>query len=116
MATLAKTSRNLRDLLIAGMHFTAARLQTVGLLKTAVDWETRAKTCDRCHLRVIRCGVSYCGQPFLQQIDRDEATEGCGCPCRAKAKARTEHCPIDPRQHPAQKTPAGCSCKWCNMK
>jgi hypothetical protein len=116
MATLAKTSRNLRDLLHAGVNFTVARLQTIGWLRSAVDWENRAKTCERCHLRVIRCGVSYCGQPFLKQIDRDEAVDGCGCPCRDKAKSRSEHCPIDHRQQPAQKSAGGCSCKWCNPR
>ena len=73
----------------------------------------RAEICERCPLRVVQCGKSYCGKPYLQQIDRDPAVDGCGCPCRAKAKDPAEHCPLSTRHHPATKTATGCDCKWC---
>ena len=93
----------------------AARLRGLGMLNVATDWERKAAVCERCPLRVVKCGVSYCGNPYLQQIDRDPAIDGCGCPCREKAKTPGEHCPIDRTYRPAAlKEP--CTCRWCDGK
>lgn len=92
-----------------------ARLRALRLARVHPDWARRAEICERCHLRVVRCGVSYCGSPLLGQIERDPAIDGCGCPCHAKAKSPREHCPID-RQSAAAQFVAGqrCTCKWCS--
>jgi hypothetical protein len=89
-----------------------ARLRKLGALHTSRNWAARATVCERCPLRVVRAGVSYCGKPFLDQVSRDP-TEGCGCPTREKAKDPVEHCPLDVRHRPAVKSAGGCSCKWC---
>jgi hypothetical protein len=65
----------------------ASRLRRLGLLRQASDWASRASICETCHLRHVYKGASYCGRPFLQQIDRDNAEDGCGCPVREKARA-----------------------------
>jgi hypothetical protein len=91
----------------------AGRLRRLGLLPESVDWARRASVCEACPLRTISRGVSYCGRPFLQQIDRNPAEAGCGCPTRDKAKAADEHCPIDERHWPAVQDAGGCTCKWC---
>jgi len=88
----------------------SARLRQAGMLSDASGWEERAAVCETCHLRVVRCGVSYCGVPLLEFPDRDEAVDGCGCPCRDKAKSPGEHCPLPGAPGDAS---AACSCKWC---
>ncbi|MGD0463288.1 MAG: hypothetical protein ABSB74_12455 [Tepidisphaeraceae bacterium] len=113
MATSAPATGVARFFLEAVGKFAAARLRGVGALTVHPDWQVRAAICERCPLRVIRCGVSYCGNPLLQQIDRDPAMDGCGCACRDKAKSPSEHCPIDHRHGPARRGGADCSCKWC---
>ena len=91
----------------------ASRLRRMGLLPQSVDWARRAAVCEACPLRSIRRGVTYCGRPFLEQVERDPVHEGCGCPTRAKAKSPQEHCPLD-RQHRAAVSSGGtCTCKWC---
>jgi len=85
----------------------------MGLLGEAVDWQTRAAVCERCHLRHVKCGISYCGRPLVNLPFRDEAVDGCGCPCREKAKRPGEHCPIDAHALAAHRDQSGCSCKWC---
>jgi hypothetical protein len=92
----------------------SAKLRGAGLLREAANWPVRAAECERCPLRVIQCGVSYCGKPFLQQAIRDAAVDGCGCPTRAKAKDAAEHCPIT-RQHRERQTTGPCDCKWCDI-
>lgn len=64
-------------------------------------------------MRVVQCGTSYCGKPFLRQIERDQATDGCGCPTRKKAKDPAEHCPITRLGVLATRRETGCNCKWC---
>ena len=91
----------------------AGRLRRLGILPEAVDWARRATVCETCHLRTIRNGVSYCGRPFLQQVARDPAEQGCGCPTRAKAKSPQEHCPLDRSHRPAVQSNGRCTCKWC---
>jgi hypothetical protein len=87
-------------------------LRQIGAIPIAADWTSRASVCERCPMRVVRAGVSYCGTPFLQKMDRDPATDGCGCPTREKAKSPQEHCPVDER-HQAAINDGGCNCKWC---
>jgi hypothetical protein len=84
----------------------------MGLLPSRVDWMARAEICERCPLRAKEKGISYCGRPFLQQIDRDPVIDGCGCPTIAKAKDPSEHCPVNARHQPASRG-SGCNCKWC---
>jgi hypothetical protein len=93
-----------------------ARLRRMGLLGERVDWAARAAACERCPLRVVSAGTSYCGTPFLRQVDRDPAQDGCGCPTVAKAKDPAEHCPVTVRFHAASSTSHhGCDCKWCAL-
>jgi hypothetical protein len=105
-----------RCLLEAVGKFATARLRQVGAMRVHPQWEERAAACERCALRVVSCGVSYCGNPFLKQIERDPAVEGCGCPCHDKAKSAGEHCPIDARYHPARTAEGECNCKWCRAE
>src|SRR5687767_783982 len=90
-----------------------SRLRELGVLPVRADWTARAVQCERCPLRVVRCGVSYCGKPFVAMPVRDPATDGCGCPTVAKAKDPSEHCPLDARHQPAIQVGGQCSCKWC---
>ncbi|MBC7783751.1 MAG: hypothetical protein H7144_07915 [Burkholderiales bacterium] len=98
----------------AAVKATAAKIRGAGLLRENVDWPRKAETCERCPLRVVQCGVSYCGKPFLQQIARDPVVDGCGCPTRAKAKDPKEHCPLTSDHLPAVRDNNSCNCKWCN--
>jgi hypothetical protein len=91
----------------------SARLRRLGLTPTKHDWAARAAICERCHLRVLHRGVSYCGRPLLRQIDREPAIDGCGCPTHDKAKSPDEHCPLDADNQPARSIENACSCKWC---
>ncbi len=104
-----------RALSRAAAKSAASRLRNLGLKPIAENWAARATVCERCPLRVIHKGVSYCGKPFLKQIERDIAMEGCGCPTREKAQAPEEHCPVDPRHRPALRTGTHCTCKWCTQ-
>lgn len=92
----------------------AAQLRRLGLLQRALDWRQRAEICELCPLRVVHKGTSYCGRPFLHQIDRDPAEDGCGCPTIEKARSPREHCPRDWHNRPSRQLPDGCTCKWCN--
>ncbi len=91
----------------------AARLRGIGLLSVRVDWVARASACERCPLRVVKCGVSYCGTPFLRMPLRDPVIDGCGCPTREKARDPQEHCPINVRHEAATHVDGACTCKWC---
>jgi hypothetical protein len=93
--------------------FAAARLREVGALRVYPRWEARAAVCERCPLKVVQCGVSYCGKPLTRQLERDPATDGCGCPCHDKAKSAREHCPIDSHHRAAHRGEGACNCKWC---
>ncbi|HEX3358450.1 MAG TPA: hypothetical protein VHS31_15865 [Tepidisphaeraceae bacterium] len=92
----------------------SSRFRQMGLAPVRRDWPARASMCERCHLRVIVAGVSYCGKPLLRQVDRDPTLDGCGCPTLQKAKSPTEHCPLDLRHQPARIIAGRCTCKWCN--
>jgi hypothetical protein len=93
-----------------------ARLRSIGALKSSVDWTTRAAICERCPLCVRRGGVSYCGTPLLQKVDRDPSADGCGCPTRDKAKSPLEHCPLTEQNRPASTIGEICNCKWCQVR
>ncbi|HSV13385.1 MAG TPA: hypothetical protein VLI90_03955 [Tepidisphaeraceae bacterium] len=92
-----------------------AKLRALGAVSSSTNWAERAAVCEGCPLRVVRGGVSYCGTPFLQKIDREPAVDGCGCPTRDKAKSPGEHCPLDARQRPAMAIGSACTCKWCAL-
>jgi hypothetical protein len=106
----ANTFRSISKAMAKGA---SARLRGMGLTPVAVDWTARAAICERCPMRVIRGGVSYCGEPFLQLIERDPAVDGCGCPTRDKAKSPEEHCPVDRQFGPAAIAGGRCNCRWC---
>jgi hypothetical protein len=93
----------------------AARLRNLRVLpaRSRVDWTARAAACERCPMRVISRGVSYCGSPFLENVRRDPVLDGCGCPTIAKSKDPGEHCPLNARHQPASPYGQGCDCKWC---
>src|SRR5918993_5352932 len=91
----------------AAARSAASRLRRLGLLPESVDWAQRAAVCERCHLRVVQGGISYCGRPFLEHVSRDPAHDGCGCPTRAKAKSPGEHCPLDWAHRAARQLPDG---------
>jgi hypothetical protein len=109
MACFTCRSGSFRSITLAMAKAASAKLRKVGVGKVATDWATRAAICERCPMRVVHRGVSYCGTPFLQQIDRDPALDGCGCPTRDKARAPEEHCPLTTRGSDANQ----CRCKWC---
>jgi len=107
--TLANLSR-------AAAKSASARLRGLRPQLVAPDWSRRATICESCHMRSVVHGVSYCGRPFLQKVNRDLATDGCGCPTLEKAKSPREHCPIDRHFRPARTDDRGaCNCKWCTM-
>jgi len=101
-----------RSLSRAAAKSAGARLRRMGILPTPDSWAQRAEICERCPLRVVRKGVSYCGKPLLEQIQRD-ATAGCGCPTHDKAKDLQEHCPLTIHHRAARQAGAHCDCKWC---
>jgi len=109
------TTSRFGDISRAMAKSASARLRRMGILPTTVDWSARAAICERCPLRVIHKGVSYCGKPFLQLIDRTPSLDGCGCPTRDKAQSPDEHCPLDTRHQPAMNATGECNCKWCNV-
>jgi hypothetical protein len=90
----------------------SGRLRRMGIGGTHPAWAARAEVCERCPLRVIKRGVSYCGDPFLSDIHRDVTRQGCGCPTHAKARDPQEHCPLNLRYEPASHG-ADCNCRWC---
>lgn len=89
-------------------------MRSMGLLPAKVDWIARQRVCATCPLLVVHNKASYCGRPFLQKIDRDPVSDGCGCPTRAKAQDPNEHCPITSRYLASHRDGATCNCKWCN--
>lgn len=103
----------IRILTRAATRSAASRLRQLGILPTRIDWTARAVQCERCPLRTVRCGISYCGKPFLALPLREPAVDGCGCPTIAKAKDPSEHCPLDRRHQPAMTSADACNCKWC---
>jgi hypothetical protein len=113
---IVSTSSAFAALSRAAAKATSARLRRLGARAVAPDWAARAVLCERCPLRVVRDGVSYCGQPFLRQIDRDPAADGCGCPTREKARSPSEHCPLDAAHRPAVRRAGRCNCKWCGIE
>lgn len=113
MACFTCGSNSLRSISAAMAKAASARLRSIGAGRVAVDWAKRAAICEGCAMRVVRRGVSYCGTPFLQQMDRDPLTDGCGSPTREKAKSPGEHCPVNRRYELPVIEHGNCSCKWC---
>lgn len=105
----------MKSLSRAAVKAAGARLRRLGLGGTAPQWADRAALCERCSLRIISRGISYCGVPFTEMIQRDPATDGCGCPTKAKAQDPDEHCPLDRRNLPVLVTNGRCACKWCEI-
>jgi hypothetical protein len=113
MSLALSPSRIVIRLAQAGVKRTASLFRAASGRDFA-GWADRAEVCARCPLVVVQCGKSYCGRPFLRQIDRDEPTEGCGCPIAPKAKDPSEHCPRDGRFSARTTDDAGaCTCMWC---
>jgi hypothetical protein len=112
MACFGCPTNSFRSISRAMAKAASAKFRSVGLRTIASDWTRRAEICERCPMRVGHRGVSYCGRPFLQLVDRDPAVDGCGCPTREKAKSPCEHCPIDSRHLPSTGD-ENCRCKWC---
>ncbi|HVT89094.1 MAG TPA: hypothetical protein VHD56_09600 [Tepidisphaeraceae bacterium] len=115
MFALSCCADTFKSLSRAAAKSASARLRQLGIGSTHPRWSVRAEICERCPMRIIHKGISYCGNPFLQEINRDPSTGGCGCPTIAKAKDPDEHCPLDTRHRPAQSTPSACNCKWCSL-
>ncbi len=115
MACFTCPTNSFRSISRAMAKGASARLRRLGITPTAVAWTSRAAACETCSMRVLRRGVSYCGTPFLQLIDRDPAVDGCGCPTRDKAKSADEHCPVDRHFRPAVMAGEKCSCRWCAL-
>jgi hypothetical protein len=113
MAITAPASGMTRQILEALARFATAQMRRLGIGAISPHWQARAAVCEQCPMRVLRCGVSYCGKPFLQMVNRDPALDGCGCPCHDKAKSPSEHCPIDPSHRAATTDGGHCTCKWC---
>lgn len=109
------TCNSFRSLSVAAAKSAASRLRQFGLKPVAENWTARATLCERCPLRVISRGVSYCGKPLLKQVTRDPASDGCGCPTREKSQVPDEHCPIDSHYAPARQSDGFCTCKWCTQ-
>ncbi|HMB95911.1 MAG TPA: hypothetical protein VKK61_07730 [Tepidisphaeraceae bacterium] len=93
----------------------AARFRKIGLGQIHPDWSIRAQTCERCPMRQIHRGISYCGNPLLRRIHREPHLDGCGCPTLAKAQSPAEHCPINAYHDPARISLGQCNCKWCTL-
>jgi hypothetical protein len=115
MACFGCASNSFRSISKAMAKAASARFRQMGLTTTAPQWTSRATTCETCPMRVVHRGVSYCGTPFLKQINRDPVTEGCGCPTRDKAKSPDEHCPIDRHFNLPVVRAGECNCRWCDQ-
>ena len=112
MACSTCHSNAFRSITHAMAKAAGAKWRAMGAGATATDWNVRAEVCERCPMRIVHRNTSYCGRPFLNQIDRDPGVDGCGCPTIAKAKTPGEHCPLDVRHLPVLDS-VPCSCKWC---
>jgi hypothetical protein len=112
MLAIVSPTRVFVRLVQASLKASSAIVRSAGVGAVASDWPARAEACARCPLVYVQCGKSYCGKPFLKQIEREEHVEGCGCPVLAKAKDPAEHCPRNARFQPSSKS-ANCDCVWC---
>ena len=113
MTTFSRCCSSFVTLSRAAAKAGAAKLRRFGVAPIAADWTRRAAICERCPLRAVIGGVSYCGTPLLNQLDRNPVYDGCGCPCRDKAKSPSEHCPLDRHHRASQQFDGQCTCKWC---
>jgi hypothetical protein len=113
MSCFSCAGNSFRSISAAMAKAASARLRSIGAGRTAANWADRAAICERCPMRVVRRGVSYCGTPFLQLIDRDPVVDGCGCPTRDKAMSPGEHCPVDRTFQLPVIFKGQCNCRWC---
>jgi hypothetical protein len=113
VASFAACCSSFRTLTRAAAKAASAKLRQMGVARVEPEWSRRAAVCEQCPLRVVRRGVSYCGRPFLERVDRDETVDGCGCPTVAKARTPGEHCPLNTRNRAALTDRSTCDCKWC---
>ena len=114
LTPILSPSRLVIRLTQAGAKRLRSVFRNVGVGREHPDWRARTDICSRCPLCVVDRKRIYCGKPFLSQIDRDQATEGCGCPVIEKAKDPSEHCPRDRHFNPSTGLdPARCDCSWC---
>lgn len=105
-------SRLLVRLSQAGVKRLRSVFRDVGVGSVHPHWQARAEICATCPLCVVDRKHTYCGKPLLRQVERDEATEGCGCPILAKARDPAEHCPRNRLFGPSTKDER-CDCMWC---
>lgn len=113
MACFTCISPVFKSLSRAAAKAASARVRALGGLAVHPRWQQRAEICERCPMRVIAGGRTYCGSPFLRKIERDPAVDGCGCPTLAKARDPHEHCPLNARFAPAVRQGDACDCRWC---
>jgi hypothetical protein len=106
---------NFATLSRAAAKAAASRLRSRGVLQIHPNWSERAILCERCPMRVVHKGTSYCGKPYLQKRNRDDAIDGCGCPTREKARDPSEHCPVNLQFAASRLTDDGCDCRWCRL-
>jgi hypothetical protein len=93
----------------------AAKLRALHGLPVHSEWAARASVCEKCPIRKVYVGVSYCGSPYLRQPIRS-AEEGCGCPTHDKAKDPGEHCPLNRLLQASSQSGGNCDCKWCRAE
>lgn len=110
---ISSPTRIVVRLVHASVNALRAKARDLGAGGVHPQWPARMEMCERCPMRVVQCGKSYCGKPFLQLIEREEHTDGCGCPTREKARDPSEHCPRDTHFEPARTSKTSCNCVWC---
>lgn len=115
ISTPTPTAPRVRSLARAAYKFAGSVVRRFKVIPEATNWPQRAEVCERCPMRVVQCGISYCGKPFARLPIRDTVTQGCGCPTRAKAKDPAEHCPLTVQYVAAVQSGDGCDCKWCRL-
>lgn len=106
-------SSGFKSLSRAAAKAAGEKLRRMRVLRVSQDWVRRAEICERCPMRVIHKGVSYCGSPLLRKVVREPTIDGCGCPTIAKARDPSEHCPITRAFQAPTRRGEQCDCKWC---
>jgi len=112
--SISSPSRVLARLVFASINFTRSSVRDLTGGSVHPQWQERMEACERCPMRVVQCGKSYCGKPLLKQVEREEHLDGCGCPTRAKARDTQGHCPRTAGYAEPTTTKASCDCVWCS--